>query len=47
MAEYFNEFLLLPWWFTIPLVAVYLSLLVYMICLLWHKNNDTINNYET
>lgn len=35
MTDSFNDFLSLPCWFTIPLVAAYLSLAGYVVYLLW------------
>ena len=42
MTDSFNDFLSLPCWFTIPLVAAYLSLLGYVIYLLWQLRSDSL-----
>jgi hypothetical protein len=40
MADNFNDFLSLPCWFTIPLVAAYLFLLGYVVYLLWQLRSQ-------
>ncbi len=50
MADNFNDFLSLPCWFTIPLVAAYLFLLGYVVYLLWQlrpcHNNNEMNHHK-
>ncbi len=35
MNSYFYDFMSQPLWFTIPLVAIYLVLVVYVIYIIW------------
>jgi hypothetical protein len=46
MTDNFESFLSMPWWFTIPLVICYFTLLVYVLYLMWKLRQGQQTQYE-